>query len=74
MIGAGPFFFFKNNFVYLFILVALDPVLSAWAFSSCGEWGLLSGGSVWASLCGVFLCCRAQTLCMGFSSFGIQAQ
>jgi len=41
MIGAGSFFFFKNNFI-CFFLVALDPLLSAWAFSSCGEWGLLS--------------------------------
>ena len=28
------------------------------AFSSCGEWDLLSSCTVWASPCGGFSCCR----------------
>ena len=32
--------FFKNKFIYLF-LAALGLHCCAWAFSSCGEWGLL---------------------------------
>ena len=31
-------------------------------FSSCGEWGLLSGCSAQASHCGGFFCCGAQAL------------
>ena len=45
-----------------------------WAFSSCGEWGLLSSCSAWASHCSGFSCCRAQALgWAGFSSCGYQA-
>ena len=33
-----------------------------WAFSSCGEWGLLFVCGVWSSHCGGFSCCRAQAL------------
>ena len=32
------------------------------AFSSCGEWGLLSGCDAQASHCGGFSSCRAQAL------------
>ena len=40
-----------------------------WAFSSCGQWGPLSGCGVWASHCGGFFCCRAWALGWeGFSS------
>ena len=45
-----------------------------WAFSSCGEQGLLFSGCEGASHCGGFSCCRAQTLGhVGFSSYGSQA-
>ena len=37
---AVLFFFFFNLFIYLF-LAALGPRCCAWAFSSCGKWGLL---------------------------------
>ena len=33
-------FFFLNKFIYLFLAV-LGLRCCAWAFSSCGEWGLL---------------------------------
>ena len=33
-------FFFLNKFIYLF-LAALGLRCCTWAFSSCGEWGLL---------------------------------
>ena len=32
----------------------------AWAFSSCGEWGLLSGCGAWVSHCRGFSCWGAQ--------------
>ena len=35
-----------------------------WTFSICGEWGLLSSCGVWASHCGSFSSCGAQTLGM----------
>ena len=38
-----------------------------WAFSSCGEWGLLSRGSARASHHSGLSCCRAQAP-------GVQAQ
>ena len=44
-------------------------------FSSCGEQGLLSSCSAWASHCGGFSGCRAQALgYSGFSSCDAQAQ
>ena len=43
---------------YLF-LVVLGLHCYAWAFSSCGEWGLLSSCVARASHCGGFFCCRA---------------
>ena len=44
-------------------------------FSSCSEWGLLSGCCVWASHCGGFSCGGAGALgCSGFSGCGSQAQ
>ena len=35
------FFFFLNLFIYLFILAVLGLCCCSWAFSSCGEQGLL---------------------------------
>ena len=44
------------------------------AFSSCGEWGLLSSCGVWPSRWGGFSCCGAWALgCVGFSSCGLWA-
>ena len=39
----------------------------AWAFSSCGEWGLLSSSGAWASHCSGFSCFRVQDLGTGAS-------
>ena len=59
--------------IYLF-LAALGLCCSAWAFSSCGKWGILFSCEPWASHCGGFSCCRAWALgCAGFSSCGFQA-
>ena len=42
LIGSASFveFFFLKKFIYLFLAV-LGLRCCAWAFSSCGEWGLL---------------------------------
>ena len=71
---------FLKNFIYLFLAV-LGLRCCMWAFSSCGEWGLL-----FIALCGLFiavvsLCCRAWALgvrasvvvACGLSSCGSQA-
>ena len=43
----------------------------AWAFFSCGEWGLLSNFSAWPSRFGGFSCCLSRALgYLGFSIFG----
>ena len=45
-----------------------------WAFSGCGELGLLSGCGIWAHHCGCFSCCGAQAQRhVGFSSCGTRA-
>ena len=57
----------------------LDLCCCIQAFSSCGEWGLLSSCSTWASHWRGFSCCRAQVaqlcpaLCdpMGYTVHGI---
>ena len=62
--------------VILFVFAALDLRCSGlrWGFSSCGEQGLLSSCSMWASHCGGFSCCGAWALgCMGFSNCGMRA-
>ena len=48
-------------FIYLF-LVAPNLHRCVWAFSPCGERGLLSICNAWASHCGGFSCCKAQAL------------
>jgi len=52
--------------LFLFLKYLFMAVLSlhcfAGFFSSCGEWGLLSGCSAQASHCGGFFCCGAQAL------------
>ena len=59
---------YSNPFLWLLLkkklifLTALGLNCSMWAFSSCHEWGLLYSCSAWASHCGGFFCCRAQTL------------
>ena len=56
-------------------MVAVSLCCCTQAFSSCGEWGLLSSWGVWASHCGDFSCCRTGALGhSGFSSCGSQAQ
>ena len=54
--------FFKIN-----VLAALGLCCCKWAFSSCGEWGLLSTGGARASHRGGFSCCRARALEHGLS-------
>ena len=53
-------------------MVVLGLRCYAWAFSSCGEWGLLSSCEAWASHCGGFLCCQVQALELRLSSCGSQ--
>ena len=55
------FFVFFFNFIYLFLAV-LGLCCYSGFFSSCGEWGLLSGCGARASHCAGFSCCRAQAL------------
>ena len=51
-------FFFKNNFIYLFIFGCAGTLLLQGLFSSCGQWGLLFS-------------CKAQALGhMFFSNWG----
>ena len=57
---AGGFFFLLY-LIYL-VLAVLGLHCCKWAFSSCGEWGLLSSCSARPSHCGGFSCCRAQAL------------
>ena len=54
-----PFFFFFNNFIYLFIFPSLGLSCCEGLFSSCEEQGLLSSRHVQASHCGGFSCCGA---------------
>ena len=72
-----PFFFFLAvlgllfflRFIYCLFLVVLGFHCCMRAFSNCGEWGLLSTCSAWASYCGSFSCCTAGALGhVGFSS------
>ena len=51
------FFFFKT-----FILAEVGLHCCTQAFSSCIEWVLLSGCSVWAFHCSGFSCCEARVL------------
>ena len=48
-------------FVFCFVLAALGLLCCAWAFSSCGERGLLCC-SAWTSHCSGFSCCGAWVL------------
>ena len=73
--------FFKNKFIYLInlFLAALGLHCCTWAFSSCGERGLLFIAR--ASHCSGFSCCRARALgaqasvvvARGLSSCGLRA-
>ena len=55
-------------YIYLFTLAVLGHCCSAQAFSSCGEWGLLSSCGVQASRCGGFSHCRTWTLQSTYAS------
>ena len=58
---------FRIFYVFIFLAV-LGLHCYVWVFSSCGNWGLLSGCGAQASRCGDFSCCRAQALGqVGFS-------
>ena len=60
-----PFFLNKILFIFkiYFVIFWLCWVfIAVRAFSSCGEWGLLSSGSVKAFHCTGFSCGRAWTL------------
>ena len=50
--------FFINYLLFILFLVALGLCFCVLAFSSCGEWGLLSSSGVQASHCGGFSCCK----------------
>ena len=57
---------FYDLFIYL-VVVSLHYY--TWAFSGCGERGLLSNCSACSSHCSGLSCCGAQALgCVGFSS------
>ena len=45
--------------MYVFIFGSSESLLLRKLSSSCGEWVLLSGGGVQASLCSGFSCCGA---------------
>ena len=51
-----------NFFNVIYLLAALGLRGCMQAFSSCGEWGLLSSCGARASHCYDFPCCRAQVL------------
>ena len=59
--------------IYLFLAV-LGLCCHTWAFSSYGEWGLLSTCDAWASHCSGFSCWEAWALgCAGFSTWNTWA-
>ena len=53
---------FLLTLFFVVVVVAPDLHCCAWAFSSCGEQGLLSSCGAQASHCGGFSCCRVQAL------------
>ena len=55
---ASPSSFKKNNFICFLIFGCAGSSSLCGLFSSCGDCSLVAG----ASHCGVFSCCRAQTL------------
>ena len=67
------FFFWHGHTCYIYYLAVLGLPCCTWTFSSCGERGLLSSCSAWASHCSDFLCCGAPALeCAGFRGWGTQ--
>ena len=67
--------FILKIYIYIYVCtVVLGLHCCTHAFSTCGQWGLLSSYSAWASHCGGFSCRGAQAVgCMGFSSFSVVA-
>ena len=61
------FLSFIVYFIYL-LVVGLGLCCCAWAFSSCGPQGLLSGCGAWASRGGSFSCSGAQVPGAGASA------
>ena len=60
-------FYFKIFNLFLFLAV-LGLCCCVWAFSSCGECGLISSCGVWASHCSGFLLCGPGSRWADFSS------
>ena len=61
-LSPSPSSFLKTYIYYLFILAVLGPRCCLQAFSSYGEWGLLSSCGAQPSHSGGFSSCRAQAL------------
>ena len=55
--------------LFFLFLAALGLHCCAWAFSGCGERGLLSSWDAWAFHCGGFSWCRAQLQGAGLRSW-----
>ena len=68
---------FARHFVFRFLnllLVTLDLCCCAGVFATCGEWGLVSSCSGWASHCSGFSCFRAWVLGLDLSGCGTVVQ
>ena len=50
-----------ESYLFILLLASLGLCCCVWAFSSCGEQGLLCYGAL-TSHCGGFFCCRAWAL------------
>ena len=57
-----------NSHLFIYCWAGLGLCRCTPAFSSCGEWGLLSRCDMWASRCSGFYCCGAQAPEHGLSS------
>ena len=67
--------FFLKIYLFVFFLAMLGLCCCEWAFSSCGEMGLLSSCDTRAAHCSGFSCCGAPALRrMSISCCSSQAQ
>ena len=62
MVSHASLLYFKRNFINVFTFDCAGSSLLGGLFSSFREQGLLSSCGAWASHCGGFSCCGAQTL------------
>ena len=58
-------------YLFMYLLAALGLCCCTWAFSSCGEWGLL-----FVAVCGLLIAVASLVVepgsrCVGFSSCGM---